>query len=51
LVIDAGGAFLTSRYDQIGALAARYRIPTSGLSTLFVKAGGLMSYSIAKLRH
>jgi putative ABC transport system substrate-binding protein len=45
LLIDAGGAFLGSRYDQIGALAARYRIPTSGSSSVFVKAGGLMSYS------
>jgi hypothetical protein len=28
--MDAGGAFFGSRYDQIAALAARYRFPTSG---------------------
>jgi putative ABC transport system substrate-binding protein len=45
LLIDAGGAFLGSRSDQIVALAARYRIPTSGPSSSYVKAGALMSYS------
>jgi putative ABC transport system substrate-binding protein len=45
LLIDAGGVFLGSHYDQIVALAARYRIPTSGVNSDFVKAGGLMSYS------
>jgi putative ABC transport system substrate-binding protein len=45
LLIDASGAFLGSRVDQIVALAARYRIPTSGPSSPWVKAGALMSYS------
>jgi putative ABC transport system substrate-binding protein len=45
LLIDAGGAFLGSRTDQILTLSARYRIPTSGSSSSYVKAGALMSYS------
>jgi ABC-type uncharacterized transport system substrate-binding protein len=45
LLIDAGGTFLRSRTDQIAALAARYRIATSGPGSIYVKAGALMSYS------
>jgi putative ABC transport system substrate-binding protein len=45
LLIDASGAFFASRTDQIVALSARYRIPTSGPSSPWVKGGALMSYS------
>jgi putative ABC transport system substrate-binding protein len=45
LLVDAGGALFSSRYDQIIALAALYRIATSHGSSVGVKAGGLMSYS------
>src|SRR5262245_5927319 len=46
LLVDAGGAlFIGSQSDQIVALAARYRIPTSYPSRGFVDAGGLMSYT------
>src|SRR5262245_34277039 len=45
LLVDAGGAFLSNRIDQIIALAARYRIPASYSYSAPVKAGGRMSYS------
>jgi putative ABC transport system substrate-binding protein len=45
LLMDATGAFLGSHSDQVVALATRYRIPTSGPSSAWVKTGALMSYS------
>jgi putative tryptophan/tyrosine transport system substrate-binding protein len=38
-------AFFLTRGDQIVALAARYRIPTTYFARDFTEAGGLMSYS------
>jgi len=43
LVIGAD-AFLTSKHDELAALAARYGVPTIHESRAFVTAGGLMSY-------
>jgi putative ABC transport system substrate-binding protein len=38
-------AFFNASRDQLTALAARYRIPTSYPARVFVEVGGLMSYS------
>ena len=40
----AGDAFFLDRRVQFATLAARDRIPATGNESLFVKAGGLMSY-------
>jgi putative tryptophan/tyrosine transport system substrate-binding protein len=40
----AGDGFFTDRRVQFAALTARDRIPASGATSDFVKAGGLMSY-------
>jgi putative ABC transport system substrate-binding protein len=45
LLIDAAGLLFANQVDQIVALAARYRIPTSYTNRRWVEAGGLMSYS------
>jgi len=42
LVVD--DPFFYTHHEQIVALAARHRIPTSYFSAKFVEAGGLMSY-------
>src|SRR5262249_23565511 len=43
-LLVSGDTFLTTRIDQIIALAARYAIPTMYLFREFVVAGGLISY-------
>src|SRR5262249_1941560 len=40
----AGDGFFTDRRVQFAILTARDRIPATGSESLFVKAGGLMSY-------
>ena len=40
----AGDGFFTDRRVQFATLTARDRIPATGSESLFVKAGGLMSY-------
>jgi putative tryptophan/tyrosine transport system substrate-binding protein len=44
LVIGAGDPFLTSRYEQFGALTARHAVPAIGGGHAFVAAGGVASY-------
>src|SRR5215471_15892827 len=43
-VLVCANAYLTSRRDQIVALAAQYSIPTIHDQSEFAAAGGLMSY-------
>ena len=43
LIVDGDGFFSQHR-DQMAALAARYRIPSTYPSRVFADAGGLMSY-------
>jgi putative ABC transport system substrate-binding protein len=43
LIVD-GDALFNARRDQIAALAARYRIPSTYPTRVFADAGGLMSY-------
>src|SRR5262245_13462886 len=43
-LLVSGDTFLTTRIDQLIALAARYAIPTMYLFREFVVAGGLISY-------
>lgn len=38
--------FLESRFAQVVALAARYRLPNSGFGQNYASAGGLMSYGL-----
>ncbi len=45
-LVVTGDGFLTSRQDQIIALAARYAVPTMYPSSQYVAAGGLMSYGV-----
>lgn len=44
LVISAGTAIFAGRSGQLGALAARYAVPTVGSNRLFTTGGGLISY-------
>jgi len=44
LIVDGDGFFSQHR-DQMAALAARYRIPSTYPSRVFADAGGLMSYA------
>jgi putative tryptophan/tyrosine transport system substrate-binding protein len=44
LIVD-GDAFFNTQRDQMAALAARYRIPSTYPARDFADAGGLMSYS------
>jgi ABC-type uncharacterized transport system substrate-binding protein len=48
-VFTAGDAYLFSRRDQIVALAARHRLPTSSSTRDYSEAGGLMSYGADRL--
>ena len=48
-LLVVGDAFLTSRRDQIAALAARNLIPAVYNNYLYVVAGGLMSYGDDRL--
>jgi putative ABC transport system substrate-binding protein len=48
-VFTAGDAYLFSRRDQIVALAARHRLPTSSSTRDYSDAGGLMSYGADRL--
>lgn len=52
-LIIAADAFLNTRYEQIVALSARYRIPAIYPYRMFPAAGGLMSYgsSLADAYH
>ena len=43
LIVD-GDAVFNREHDQMAALAARYRIPSSYPTRVFAEAGGLMSY-------
>src|SRR5262249_18469210 len=43
LIVDGDALFYTQR-DQMSALAARYRIPSSYPTRVFADAGGLISY-------
>jgi putative ABC transport system substrate-binding protein len=43
-LVVAGDPFLTSRRDQIVALAAGYAVPTIGLSRIWAEAGSLITY-------
>jgi putative ABC transport system substrate-binding protein len=44
LIVDADALF-NRQHDQMAALAARYRIPSSYPNRVFADAGGLMSYA------
>ena len=44
LIVDADALF-NRQHDQMAALAARYRIPSSYPARVFADAGGLMSYA------
>jgi putative ABC transport system substrate-binding protein len=44
-LLVTGDALFYARRDQLAALAASYRIPTTYFNRGFVEAGGLMSYS------
>jgi putative ABC transport system substrate-binding protein len=44
LVISAGTAIFASRSGQLGALAARYAVPTVAARREFVASGGLITY-------
>ncbi len=48
LLINVDGFFSTRR-NQLAALAAHYRIPTSYNNRMYVEAGGLMSYGDNRL--
>ena len=48
LLINVDGFFSTRR-NQLAALAAHYRIPTSYNNRVYVEAGGLMSYGDNRL--
>jgi putative tryptophan/tyrosine transport system substrate-binding protein len=43
-LVIGGGAFFTSRAEQLAALALRYAVPTVYEGRDFVMAGGLLSY-------
>jgi putative ABC transport system substrate-binding protein len=43
-LVIAGDPFLTSRRNQIAALAARHRLPSIGFNRDWAEAGALMSY-------
>jgi putative ABC transport system substrate-binding protein len=45
LLVDAAGLLFANQTDQILALTARHRFPTSYATRRWVEAGGLMSYS------
>jgi putative ABC transport system substrate-binding protein len=44
LVVGVGDAFFTTYMGQLGALAARHRIPAISANPKFATSGGLISY-------